>query len=40
MMTFGLSLMNVPGIVMSVFVGVLLIASIAVPILIRRMLRR
>lgn len=40
MMTFGLSLMNVPGIVMSVFVGTLLIASIAVPILIRRMLRR
>jgi rhamnose transport system permease protein len=40
MMTFGLSLMNVPGIVMSVFVGILLIASIAVPILIRRMLRR
>ena len=40
MMTFGLSLMNVPGIVMSVFVGTLLIASIAVPILIRRALRR
>jgi rhamnose transport system permease protein len=40
MMTFGLSLMNVPGIVMSVFVGTLLIASIAVPILIRRMLRQ
>ncbi len=37
--TFGLSLMNVPGIVINVL-GALLIASIAAPILIRRVLRR
>ena len=33
---FGLSLVNVPGIVISVLLGVLLITSIAAPILIRR----
>jgi len=34
--TFGLSLMNVPGIVINVLLGLLLILSIAVPIVIRR----
>lgn len=28
---FGLSLMNVPGIVMNIFVGMMLISSIALP---------
>lgn len=36
MVTFGLGLLNVPGIVMSIFVGLLLISVIALPILIRR----
>ena len=35
--TFGLSLMNVPGIVINVLLGVLLILSIAVPIVLRRL---
>ena len=34
--TFGFGLLNVPGIVMSIFVGLLLILVIAVPILYRR----
>ncbi|MEM6712283.1 MAG: ABC transporter permease [Pseudomonadota bacterium] len=34
MVTFGLGLLNVPGIVMSIFVGLLLIAVIAIPRLI------
>ena len=38
--TFGLSLMNVPGIVINVLLGLLLIMSIAAPILIRRLVRR
>ena len=38
--TFGLALVNVPGIVMSVFTGCLLIAAIAVPILVRRLIAR
>lgn len=38
LITFGLSLVNVPGIVISVILGCLLIASIALPILIRRLL--
>jgi rhamnose transport system permease protein len=39
--TFGLSLMNVPGIVLSIFVGVLLIVVVAIPALVRRIeLRR
>lgn len=38
--TFGLSLMNVPGIVINVLLGLLLIISIAAPILIRRVVRR
>jgi rhamnose transport system permease protein len=36
---FGLSLLNVPGIVISVLLGTMLIASIAAPILIRRLVR-
>lgn len=40
MVTFGLGLLNVPGIVMSIFVGLLLIAVIALPIVIRRMRMR
>ncbi|MFK8083043.1 MAG: ABC transporter permease [Granulosicoccus sp.] len=36
MVTFGLGLLNVPGIVMSIFIGLLLITVIALPIVIRR----
>lgn len=36
MVTFGLGLLNVPGIVMSIFVGLLLIGVIALPIILRR----
>ena len=36
--TFGMSLVNVPGIVINVLLGLLLIVSIAAPILIRRVL--
>lgn len=36
LVTFGLGLLNVPGIVMSIFVGLLLITTIALPIVIRR----
>ena len=36
LVTFGLSLVNVPGIVISVILGFLLIASIALPILTRK----
>jgi rhamnose transport system permease protein len=39
LVTFGLGLLNVPGIVMSIFIGVLLIVVIALPILLR-MLRK
>ncbi|HHY51525.1 MAG TPA: ABC transporter permease [Alphaproteobacteria bacterium] len=35
LVTFGLGLLNVPGIVMSIFIGVLLIVVIALPILLR-----
>ncbi len=35
LVTFGLSLLNVPGIVMSIFIGMLLIVVIALPILYR-----
>jgi rhamnose transport system permease protein len=38
--TFGLSLVNVPGIVISILNGVLLIVSIAAPALATRLLRR
>jgi rhamnose transport system permease protein len=37
LVTFGLGLLNVPGIVMSIFVGLLLIVVIALPILWRRL---
>lgn len=37
LVTFGLGLMNVPGIVMSIFVGLLLIVTIAIPIVVRRL---
>jgi rhamnose transport system permease protein len=37
-LTFGLSLINVPGIVISVILGFLLIGSITLPILLRRIL--
>lgn len=37
--TFGLSLLNVPGIVINVLLGLLLIAAIAAPIVIRRLMR-
>jgi rhamnose transport system permease protein len=40
LITFGLSLVNVPGIVISVLLGALLIISIAVPIVTRRMMAR
>ncbi|MBB2973389.1 ABC transporter permease [Mesorhizobium sp. RMAD-H1] len=36
LVTFGLGLLNVPGIVMSIFIGLLLIVTISLPILIRR----
>jgi rhamnose transport system permease protein len=39
LVTFGLGLLNVPGIVMSIFVGLLLIVVIALPILWRRLRR-
>ncbi|MEM6665552.1 MAG: ABC transporter permease [Pseudomonadota bacterium] len=38
--TFGLALLNVPGIVITVLLGLLLIVSIATPIVIRRLLQR
>lgn len=37
MVTFGFGLLNVPGIVMSIFIGLLLISVIALPILYRRL---
>lgn len=40
MVTFGLGLLNVPGIVMSIFIGLLLIGVIALPIVIRRIRQR
>ena len=40
MVTFGFGLLNVPGIVMSIFIGVLLISVIALPILWSRARRR
>jgi rhamnose transport system permease protein len=36
LVTFGLGLLNVPGIVMSIFIGLLLIITISLPIIIRR----
>ena len=40
LVTFGFGLLNVPGIVMSIFVGSLLIGVIALPIVTRRIARR
>lgn len=40
LVTFGLGLLNVPGIVMSIFIGLMLIAVIAIPILARRIANR
>lgn len=39
LVTFGLGLLNVPGIVMSIFIGLLLIIVIALPIVWRRLRR-
>ena len=36
LVTFGLGLMNIPGIVMSIFTGTLLILVVAVPALVKR----
>ena len=38
--TFGLGLLNVPGIVMSIIIGVMLISVIATPVLIRKFSQR
>lgn len=40
LVTFGLSLLNVPGIVMSIIIGAMLIVVISLPILTRRMMQR
>jgi rhamnose transport system permease protein len=40
LVTFGLGLLNVPGIVMSIFIGLMLIAVIALPIIVGRVRRR
>jgi rhamnose transport system permease protein len=40
LVTFGLGLLNVPGIVMSIVIGGLLIAVIALPVLARRLQQR
>jgi len=40
LVTFGLSLLNVPGIVMSIIVGAMLIVVISLPIITRRMMQR
>lgn len=37
LVTFGLGLLNVPGIVMSIFIGLLLIVTITLPIIIRQL---
>ncbi|MGJ4952848.1 ABC transporter permease [Bradyrhizobium sp. HKCCYLS20291] len=37
--TFGMSLVNVPGIVINVLLGVLLIAAIAAPLIVRRLVK-
>jgi rhamnose transport system permease protein len=38
LVTFGLTLLNVPGIVINVILGLLLIAAIALPIVVRRLI--
>ena len=40
MLTFGLGLINVPGIMMSIITGLLLIVAIATPLVIRRLATR
>ncbi len=40
LVTYGLGLLNVPGIVMSIVIGLMLIGTIALPILVGRALRR
>lgn len=40
LVTFGLSLLNVPGIVMSIIVGAMLIVVISLPIIYRRVMQR
>ena len=40
LVTFGLSLLNVPGIVMSIIIGAMLIVVISLPIITRRMMQR
>jgi rhamnose transport system permease protein len=40
MLTFGLGLLNVPGILMSIVVGLLLITAVALPIVIRKIAAR
>ncbi len=40
LVTFGLSLLNVPGIVMSVIIGAMLIVVISLPIITRRIMQR
>ena len=40
MFTFGLSLHNVAGIIMSIVVGVLLITAVALPIIARKLAAR
>ncbi|TCB99521.1 ABC transporter permease [Kosakonia quasisacchari] len=40
LVTFGLSLLNVPGIVMSIIVGAMLIVVISLPIITRRIMQR
>jgi rhamnose transport system permease protein len=38
MATFGMGLMNLPGIVMSILVGVLLLIAVTLPLLLARLL--
>ncbi|GGA50728.1 ABC transporter permease [Pelagibacterium lentulum] len=40
LVTFGLGLLNVPGIVMSIFIGLMLISVIGLPVVIRRVRAR
>lgn len=40
LVTFGLSLLNVPGIVMSIIIGAMLIVVISLPIITRRIMQR
>ena len=40
LVTFGLGLLNVPGIVMSIIIGAMLIGVIAMPIVLKRLKQR